>query len=105
MTTPLSAPRKSDLQTLLRAIVNDDRSRAEKLLKSQPSLAAALVDEPKLYRSKIDHWLYVNDSALHLAAAGHRVELVRMLLAAGADPNLARNHRLARPLHYAADGY
>jgi ankyrin repeat protein len=42
---------------------------------------------------------------LHLAAAGYRVELVRLLLAAGADPNSTKNHRRSGPLHYAADGY
>jgi len=33
------------------------------------------------------------------------VELVRLLLVAGADPNAAMNHRRSGPLHYAADGY
>lgn len=42
---------------------------------------------------------------MHLAAAGHRVEIVRLLLAAGADPNATGNHRRSGPLHYAADGY
>jgi len=58
-----------------------------------------------LYESKIFHWIYVGDTALHLAAAGYRVELVRLLLAAGADPNATTNHRHSGPLHYAADGY
>src|SRR5439155_2835152 len=51
------------------------------------------------------HWIYAGDTALHLAAAGYRVEIARLLLAAGADPNAATNHRQSRPLHYAADGY
>jgi ankyrin repeat protein len=38
-------------------------------------------------------------------AAGYRVEIVRLLLSAGADPNSANNHRRSGPLHYAADGY
>jgi hypothetical protein len=42
---------------------------------------------------------------LHLAAAGYRVEIVRLLLAAGADPNAAKNRRRSSPLHYAADGF
>jgi len=33
------------------------------------------------------------------------VEIARLLLAAGADPNAAKNHRRSGPLHYAADGY
>ena len=42
---------------------------------------------------------------MHLAAAGYRVEIVRLVLAAGADPNVAGKHRNSTPLHYAADGY
>ena len=42
---------------------------------------------------------------MHLAAAGYRGEMVGLLLAAGADPNAAKNHRRSSPLHYAADGY
>jgi hypothetical protein len=75
------------------------------LLKSHPSLATALIDAPRLCKSKILHWLYVGDTALHLAAAGHRVEIVQLLLAAGADPNSAKNHRRSGPLHYVADGF
>src|SRR5206468_5539025 len=32
-------------------------------------------------------------------------EIVRLLLAAGADPNAAKNMRKSSPLHYAADGF
>src|SRR5262245_24809729 len=69
------------------------------------SFATRRIDEAKLYQSPICHWLYVGDTALHLAAAGYRVEIARLLLAAGADPNAATNHRASGPLHYAADGY
>src|SRR6185369_4107699 len=58
-----------------------------------------------LYQSKIFHWIYVGDTALHLAAAGYRVEIVKLLLGAGADPNAAKNMRKSSPLHYAADGF
>lgn len=64
-----------------------------------------MVDGARLYESEIVHWLYARDTALHLAAAGHRVAIARMLLSSGANPNSARNHRQGRPLHYAADGY
>jgi ankyrin repeat protein len=60
---------------------------------------------PTLRIENIVHWIYSGDTALHLAAAGYRVELVRLLLAAGADPNSKKNHRQSGPLHYAADGY
>jgi ankyrin repeat protein len=92
------------LESLLKAIVADDRPKARELIKREPDLCTRGVDQARLYESKIIHWLYLNDTALHLAAAGYQVEIARMLLAAGADPNAARNHRAGRPLHYAADG-
>jgi hypothetical protein len=93
------------MDTILAAIVADDRSSAKVLLRRNPALATSLVKEARLYEEKILHWLYVGDTALHLAAAGHRSEIVGLLVAAGADPNAAGNHRRSRPLHYAADGY
>ena len=93
------------MDALLTAILNDDRPKVKALLKLDHALATRLVDKPKLYRSKIHHWIYAGDTALHLAAAGYRVEIMELLLAAGADPNAAMNHRRSGPLHYAADGY
>ena len=93
------------MDAILTAILEDDRPRVRTLLKADPRLAACLIDAARLYESKIFHWIYVGDTALHLAAAGYRVELVRLLLVAGADPNSTINHRRSGPLHYAADGY
>jgi hypothetical protein len=93
------------MKALLAAVVEDDRGKAGALLRADPSLATGLVENAKLYDSGIFHWLYVGDTALHLAAAGYRTELVRLLLDAGADPNAAENHRRSSPLHYAADGF
>ena len=93
------------MDAILTAILDDDQPRVKKLLKADPRLATCLTDAARLYESKIVHWIYVGDTALHLAAAGYRVELVRLLLAAGADPNSTMNHRQSGPLHYAADGY
>jgi hypothetical protein len=91
--------------SLLTAIVEDDRQAVKALLQADAGLAARRIREPKLYDAKIFHWIYAGDTALHLAAAGYRVEIVRLLLAAGADPNAAANHRRSTPLHYAADGF
>jgi len=93
------------MDRLLTAIVDDDRAVVKKRLELDPSVARAAIAKPKLYKEKILHWMYIGDTALHLAAAGHRVEIVRQLLAAGADPNATANHRRSSPLHYAADGY
>ena len=93
------------MDTLLAAILDDDRARARELLKKNRSLATHRIEEARLYTSQILHWIYVGDTALHLAAAGYRVEIIELLLKAGADPNAAGNHRRSGPLHYAADGY
>jgi hypothetical protein len=96
---------RTSMDTMLVAILNDDRPRVKSLLKADRELAIRPIDKPKLYQSEILHWIYAGDTALHLAAAGYRVEVVRLLLVAGADPNTAMNHRRSGPLHYAADGY
>ena len=95
----------SQMKQLLAAIVDDNRASVKDLLNKDPQLATCHIDEAKLYDAKIFHWIYVGDTALHLAAAGYRVELVQLLLSAGADPNSIANHRRSSPLHYAADGY
>ena len=95
----------NSMEAILQAIVDDDRTRVEQLLKAQPNIATRLIDEPRLYQSGIFHWIYAGDTALHLAAAGYRLEIVRLLVATGADPNSTANHRRSGPLHYAADGY
>jgi ankyrin repeat protein len=92
------------MEAILTAILDDDRPRAMELLKADPDLATRLINEARLCQSKIFHWIYSGDTALHLAAAGYRSELVGLLLAAGADPNSRTNHRQSGPLHYAADG-
>jgi hypothetical protein len=93
------------MDRLLRAIVDDEPRAVEELLEADRELARHVIRKAKLYDSKIFHWIYVGDTALHLAAAGFRVEIAGLLLAAGADPNAAKNHRRSGPLHYAADGF
>ncbi len=91
------------LPSLLTAIMDDDRGTAKESLSKDPLLSGRLIEEAS-YESRITHWIYAGDTALHVAAAAYRVEIANMLLAAGADPNAARNHRRSRPLHYASDG-
>jgi hypothetical protein len=93
------------LDSVLSAILNDDQHRLKELVNADRRLAVQQIQKAKLYQSKIFHWLYAGDTALHLAAAGYRYSIVRILLKAGADPNAAANHRRSAPLHYAAEGY
>ena len=90
--------------TLIDAILEDDRAKVEKLLKEKPELAMQGAESARLEMG-IAHWIYEGDTVLHAAAAGYRVEIAKLLLAAGADPKSAMNHRRSQPLHYASDGH
>jgi hypothetical protein len=94
---------KNQFESLLAAVIDDDRAGAKALLKKDPSLAMQTVEKAWL-EAKLPHWIYVGDTPLHAAAAGYRTEIAKMLLEAGADSNAAGNMRESRPLHYAADG-
>lgn len=91
------------LQSLIEATLRDDRERVKKLLNQNATLANAAAKAASL-ESNIAHWIYAGDTALHVAAAGYRVEIARLLLDAGAEVGAAKNHRNSQPLHYAADG-
>jgi hypothetical protein len=93
------------MNQLISAILDDNLDAVKELLSADAGLATRLIRQPNLYNCGIFHWIYVGDTALHLAAAGYRVEIVRFLLRSGADPNAAYNHRQSTPLHYAADGF
>ena len=93
------------MNEMITAIVENDASASKRLLLADAGLAKLIIRRPKLYKLGILHWIYVGDTLLHLAAAGYRVEIVRLLLASGADPNAAGNRRKSSPLHYAADGF
>ncbi len=90
-------------QSLIKAILDDNRERARELLAQNAALANATALEARL-EMRLPHWIYAGDSALHVAAAGYRVEIAKLLLDAGADCRAAKNHRKSQPLHYAADG-
>jgi hypothetical protein len=92
-------------QSLLTAMVDDDRAKVKELLKKDAGLVAGVAETKSQCLAGLAHWIYAGDTALHVAAAGHRVEIARMLLDAGADPCSSKNRRRSQPLHYAADGY
>ena len=98
------------LLALVRAVVAGDNEATSALLAASPHSAVASLERgatrqaaTQSYFVEINHYLYAGDTALHIAAAGYRPDLVRALLALGADVT-ARNRRGAQPLHYASDG-
>jgi hypothetical protein len=100
----------SALMALVRAIVTGDAVTASRLLAASPALAGACFEEgatrqaaKPYYLDEIEHYIYAGDTALHVAAAAYRREIVQELIAMGADVR-ARNRRGAEPLHYAVDG-
>ena len=98
------------LMALVRAITVGDTATASRLLAASPALARARAEKgatrqeaKEYFLDEIGHYLYEGDTALHIAAAAYRTEIVEELIAAGADLR-ARNRRGAEPLHYAVDG-
>lgn len=88
------------MDRLLRAVLDGDDERVNRLLRELPALAHARMTRDRLIPAI--HWLYVGDTALHLAAAAVNGSAVRLMLDAGADAN-AQNRRGATALHYACD--
>ena len=98
------------LMTLVRTIVAADDNVAFRLLAANTVLAKASFEvgatrqtAETFYLEEIGHYIYAGDTALHLAAAAYRQEIVPKLIAAGANVR-ARNRRGAEALHYAVDG-
>jgi hypothetical protein len=98
------------LRALMDVIAGNDVRAVGRMLAATPALARAglaagatrAAPRPS-WLAAIAHYVYAGDTALHVAAAAHRPDLARTLIAAGA-PLDARNRRAAAPLHYAADG-
>jgi hypothetical protein len=98
------------LMALVQAIAADDTATALRLLDVSPALASARFNEgatrqtaKEHYLDEIERYIYAGDTALHMAAAAYRTEIVQKLIAMGADVR-ARNRRGAEPLHLAAAG-
>ncbi len=100
----------ASLRKLVDAVVANDVAQVSRLLVASPSLAkasfkagASRQTARPYYLAEAGRYIYAGDTALHFAAAVYRTELVRKLIAAGADVR-ARNRRGAEPLHAAAAG-
>src|SRR5262249_10166563 len=66
---------RNTMDRLLQGILDDDRVKVGQMLESDRGLATRTVEKARLYDSKILHWIYAGDTALHLAAAGYRIEI------------------------------
>lgn len=93
----------------VRLIVRGEISEVSLRLSEDPTLAtiattlgATRQNPHELFFTEIHHYLYVGDTALHMAAAAFQRPIAELLVANGADLP-AKNRRGAEPLHYAAD--
>lgn len=75
---------------------------APELALARLALGATRHDAETYFLDEIDHYVYAEDTALHIAAA-YEADLVRELVSAGGNVAVA-NRRGAEPLHYAVDG-
>jgi hypothetical protein len=103
---------KSDLALwkLVEAIVAGDADGVSRMLAASPQLASACFHTgatrqtaKKYFLDQIGRYVFAGDTALHIAAAAYDTEIVRNLLAAGADVR-ARNRLGDEPLHAASVG-
>ena len=99
-----------ELRELVAAIAAHDSSAVDRLIAASPNLATASFSmgvtrtEAKAnFVEAVGRYIYAGDTALHFAAAAYEADLVRKLIAAGADVR-ARNRRKDEPLHAAACG-
>ena len=100
----------SALRSVAAAIVSGDTSKASRLLAATPDLAkasfqagATRATAKTYYLDAITRYIVAGDTALHIAAAAYRTELVRALIHQGADVH-ARNRFGDQPMHAAAAG-
>ncbi len=100
---------KSVFLDFVRLVVKGDVDEVSRCLAANPVFATALSevgatrqDASTYFFREIAHYVYVGDTALHMAAAAFRRPVAELLVAHGADCR-AKNRRGAEPLHYAAD--
>src|SRR5215510_410232 len=93
----------------IRLVTIGDAGMVSRELELAPSLARTASDvgasrsnESEFFFTEIAHYLYAGDTALHMAAAAFRRDVIELLVAHGADCR-AKNRRGAEPLHYAVD--
>ena len=105
----MNSPGPDPFRAFVEAIVRGETVTATAILSASPELArlkatfgADRENARDNFFEEISHYIYGGDTALHMAAAGFRTELVADLIGRGSDVR-ARNRRGAEPLHYACD--
>lgn len=100
----------SILLSFARAVASGDGAAALRLVAESPAVArvrlkngATRQASRTYYLAEIGHYMYAGETALHIAAAAYRQDVVRKLIDMGADVH-AKNRRGAQPLHAAAVG-
>jgi hypothetical protein len=98
------------LRELAAAVLSGSAERVSRLLAASPQLATACFKSGatrgsanEYFLDEIKRYIYAGDTALHIAAAGYQTEIVRALIASGANVH-ARNRRGQEALHAAAVG-
>ena len=83
-------------------MVSRELTLAPLLARTASDVGASRSNESQFFFAEIAHYLYAGDTALHMAAAAFRRDVIELLIAHGADCG-AKNRRGAEPLHYAVD--
>jgi hypothetical protein len=99
------------LRMLVYAIARGNSTRFSKLLAKEPALAKACFEVTNATRqaakenfvAQVGKYIYRGDTALHFAAAAYETEMIRTLIAQGAEVR-ARNRLGDEPLHAASMG-
>ena len=93
----------------VRLVIDGKIDKVSACLHANPVLAtmaspvgATRQQSTSFFFDSISHYLYADDTALHMAAAAFRRPIAELLVTHGADCR-AKNRRGAEPLHYAAD--
>lgn len=96
---------------MAKAIVSRDAEDVSRLLAGSPELAKSRFEagatrdsESEYYVERIGKHIYKGDTPVHIAAAAYATEIVRQLIAAGADVQ-AKNRMGSEALHAAAKGH
>jgi hypothetical protein len=90
-----------ELMALVRTLAAGSTTTVVQILKTRPQLARACFvikgatrhAARDYFLTEIGHYVYAGDTALHMAAAAYRTEIVHQLIAQGADVRARKSSR------------